>query len=92
MIYGAWLALIGVLVSRIAGTTAAWVTMAALPGLAVAALVAIERESAVIDAVRAWRHLRRARLDTRERLRRDRTELADVLDSVQRWLDTEAAG
>ena len=55
-------------------------------GVAVAALFAIERESAVIDAVRAWWLLRRAHHDTRARLRRRRSELADLLDEVNRWL------
>jgi 1-acyl-sn-glycerol-3-phosphate acyltransferase len=91
VVYGLWFALIGYLVGQVAGTTVAWVTLAALPLLAIAALVAIERESAVVDAVRAWWHLRRAHLHTRERLRRDRGELAEVLDAVQRWLESEAA-
>jgi hypothetical protein len=43
-----------------------------------------------VDAIRAWAHLRRAHLHTRARLRRDRGELAEVLDAVQRWLDSEA--
>jgi hypothetical protein len=56
------------------------------PVVAFAALFAIERESAVIDAVRAWWLLRRAHQDTRARLRRRRSELADLLDEVNRWL------
>ena len=92
VVYGAWLATIGLLIARAAGTPAAWISVALLPALAVLSLVAIEREIAVIDAVRAWWHLRRARHDTRERLRRDRTELAEVLDEVQRWLESEVAG
>jgi glycerol-3-phosphate O-acyltransferase/dihydroxyacetone phosphate acyltransferase len=92
VVYGAWLAIIGATIWRLAGTAAAWVSLLALPALAVLSLVAIEREIAVIDAVRAWWHLRRARHDTRERLRRDRMELAEVLDDVQRWLESEVAG
>jgi hypothetical protein len=57
---------------------------------AVAGLFAVERESAVLDAVRAWFLLRRTSADTRERLRRRRSELADVLDEVNTWL-TESA-
>ena len=56
------------------------------------ALFAIERETAVIDAVRAWWLLRRAHRNTRARLRRRRSELADLLDEVNRWLWPEAAG
>ncbi len=91
VIYGLWFAVIGMAIRRFAGTPAAWASIVILPALALLALMAIERESAVIDAVRAWWHLRRARHDTRERLRRDRTELAEVLDEVQRWLESEVS-
>jgi glycerol-3-phosphate O-acyltransferase / dihydroxyacetone phosphate acyltransferase len=96
-VYGAWLAAIGALVWWMAGRTAAVATLVLMPALAVAALFAIERESAVIDAVRAWRLLRRAHHHTRARLRRRRSELADLLDEVNRWLSegggqTPAAG
>jgi glycerol-3-phosphate O-acyltransferase / dihydroxyacetone phosphate acyltransferase len=85
-IYVGWLALISTFVWWTVGGTAALVTIAALPLLAVTALFAIERESAVIDAVRAWWLLRRAHHDTQARLRRRRSELADVLDEVHAWL------
>jgi 1-acyl-sn-glycerol-3-phosphate acyltransferase len=90
-IYGAWLAAIAALAWWTAGRTAAVETLLLMPVLAVAALFAIERESAVIDAVRAWRLLRRAHHHTRARLRRRRSELADLLDEVNRWL-SEAGG
>ena len=57
-----------------------------LPFVALAGLFAIERESAVRDTVRAWFLLRRTKPGTRERLRRRRSELADVLDEVNAWL------
>jgi len=91
LIYTAWLLALG---------TAAWavgiphpivLTVVALPALAVAGLFAVERESAVIDALRAWFLLQRTRADTRERLRRHRSELADVLDEVNEWLTESAA-
>ena len=85
-VYGAWLAAVGTIVWWTAGRTAAVAAMLLAPVLAVAALFAIERESAVIDAVRAWWLLRRAHQDTRARLRRRRSELADLLDEVNRWL------
>lgn len=91
-VYGVWLALIAAAIWRIAGRSTAWAAIAVLPAFAILSLVAIERETAVIDAIRAWWHLRRARHDTRERLRRDRMELAEVLDDVQRWLESEVAG
>jgi 1-acyl-sn-glycerol-3-phosphate acyltransferase len=85
-IYAAWLAVIGAFIWWIAGRTPAIVTVLILPVIALAALFAIERESAVLDAVRAWRLLRRAHRDTPARLRRRRSELADVLDEVNEWL------
>jgi glycerol-3-phosphate O-acyltransferase / dihydroxyacetone phosphate acyltransferase len=91
-VYAAWLAAIGAIVWWMAGRrTAALVTLLLMPGLAVVALFAIERETAVLDAVRAWWLLRRAEADTRERLKRRRSELADVLDEVNRWLDSTVA-
>ncbi len=90
VVYGAWLAAIGALVWSIADRTAALAVMLLLPVVAIAALFAIERESAVIDAVRAWWLLRRARRSTRASLRRRRSELADLLDEVNRWLNPAA--
>jgi glycerol-3-phosphate O-acyltransferase/dihydroxyacetone phosphate acyltransferase len=94
LIYSAWLAFLAAAVWWVAGTRAALVLLAVLPAVAVAGLFAIERESAVVDAVRAWLLLRRTNPDTRERLRRRRSELADVLDEVNAWLTgtTEKAG
>jgi hypothetical protein len=40
--------------------------------------------------VRAWFLLTRTKADTRERLRRRRSELADVLDEVNTWLQENA--
>jgi hypothetical protein len=65
------------------------VTALLLPVLAFVSLLALEREAAVLDAVRAWLLLRRARPDTRARLRRHRSELADVLDQVNEWLNAD---
>lgn len=89
-VYGAWLMAIGAALWFTAGATVALVAVLLLPVLAVAALFAIERESAVLDAVRAWWLLQRAHRDTRERLKRRRSELADVLDEVNRWLEATA--
>jgi hypothetical protein len=87
-IYGAWLAIGGALAWWIWGRPAAIATVLLLPVVAVVALFAIERESAVLDAVRAWLLLRRARTDTRERLRQHRSEMADVLDEVNTLLSS----
>jgi 1-acyl-sn-glycerol-3-phosphate acyltransferase len=92
VIYGVWLALLASLVWWAGGTTAAAVSVLLIPVLAVAGLFAIERESAVLEAVRAWFLLRRARHETRERLRRHRSELAGVLDEVSQWLADKKLG
>jgi glycerol-3-phosphate O-acyltransferase/dihydroxyacetone phosphate acyltransferase len=89
VIYAAWLALLTAGAWWFAGPRTALVLLAGLPVVAVAGLFAIERESAVIDATRAWFLLRRTNPDTRERLRRRRSELADVLDEVNAWLAAE---
>jgi glycerol-3-phosphate O-acyltransferase / dihydroxyacetone phosphate acyltransferase len=89
VIYGAWFAFAGWIVWRLWGPAAAALAAALLPVIALLSLFAIERESAVIDAVRAWFLLRRARGETRERLRRRRSELADVLDDVYGMLNAE---
>jgi hypothetical protein len=86
-IYAAWLALLAYLAWWLGGTRAALFVLALLPAIAVAGLFAIERESAVLDGVRAWFLLRRTGAETRHRLRRRRSELADVLDAVNEWLD-----
>ena len=91
-IYAAWVAVLSAAAWWLAGTTAAVVTALLLPILAFVSLLALEREAAVLDAVRSWLLLRRARPDTRERLRRHRSELADVLDQVNDWLNTERQG
>jgi 1-acyl-sn-glycerol-3-phosphate acyltransferase len=94
VIYGVWLAALVLAAWLARGPVAAVLMAFVTPLLALAALFAIERESAVIDAVRAWLLLRRASGETRERLRRRRSELADVLDQVHDWMTTapEIAG
>ena len=81
---GAYVAWCGVLIAGLAwqwGATAAWIAAAVLPLLAVAALFALERESAVLDTIGGWWTVRRARSGT-QALRRRRSELADVLDDA----------
>jgi hypothetical protein len=85
IIYLTWLALLVGAVWMIFGGVAATAAAIVLPVVAVAALFAIERESAVVDAVRAWWLVRRAHTGTRA-LRRQRSELADVLDDAYEWI------
>lgn len=89
LIYGAWAAALSAVAWIASGRIAGMLTLLALPLLALVALAALERESAVLDTVRSWLLLRRARHETRERLRRHRSELADVLDQVNAWLAGE---
>ena len=86
-VYAAWLLLI-------AGSVAAWLgplyglgVAVLMPLAAVAGLFAIERETAVLDTVRSWLLLRRARHHSRARLKETRTELAGLLDEIYEWLN-----
>jgi 1-acyl-sn-glycerol-3-phosphate acyltransferase len=88
-VYGIWVIAFAAFAWNAAGPLAAALTVISMPALAVAGLFAIERETAVVDAVRAWWLLRRAHHDTQARLRRRRSELADVLDDVHTWLETQ---
>jgi 1-acyl-sn-glycerol-3-phosphate acyltransferase len=85
VIYAAWLALLIALVWMAMGPVTAAMAGVLFPVFAVLALFALERESAVLDAVRAWLVVRRARTGTRA-LKRERSELAEVLDEVYEWL------
>ena len=92
IVYAAWFVALAAAAWGLAGGRAALLLLTLLPAMAVAGLFAIERESAVMDAVRAWFVLRRTAPGTRERLRRRRSELADLLDEVNEWLAMEKAG
>ena len=85
LIYGLWLALFMVGAWRLGGTNAAIAMAVAIPVLAVVSLFAIERESAVFDTVRAWWSIQ-SRGETRDRLKRRRSEIADVIEEVRAWL------
>ena len=87
IIYAVWLGVLTAALWLKSGPLGALLGGVLIPIFAVAALFAIERESAVLDAVRAWLLVRRARTGTRS-LKRQRSELADVLDDVYEWLRT----
>jgi glycerol-3-phosphate O-acyltransferase / dihydroxyacetone phosphate acyltransferase len=88
-IYAAWLLVIAIAVGLPFGLAAGIGTALLVPGLAVAGLFAIEREAAVADTIRAWWFLRRARRQTRARLKETRTELAALLEEIYEWLSAE---
>ncbi len=91
-VYAAWLGLIVAVFWKGYGMTAGLLTAAALPLLAVAGLLALEREAAVFETARSWLMLRRARQQSRAWLKRARADLADLLDQVYDWLSAETPG
>jgi 1-acyl-sn-glycerol-3-phosphate acyltransferase len=88
-VYVAWLVLLSAMIWRLGGGLSAALALALLPGLAIGGLFAVDRETAVVDTARAWLFLRRARTQTRARLRHERAELAAVLDQIYEWLSAE---
>lgn len=88
-VYLAWLLVIVVIVWQLLSGAAAAICAIALPLIAVIGLFAVERETAAFDTARAWLLLRRARRQTRSRLKQARTELAVLLDEVNEWLSAE---
>jgi hypothetical protein len=88
-VYTVWLALIVLLIWRVLGMHAAAIGVALLPMLAIAGLFAIERETAVIDTVRSWLVLRRARHRSIAWLKQERSEIAALLEQVNEWLSAE---
>jgi 1-acyl-sn-glycerol-3-phosphate acyltransferase len=85
-VHVAWLLVLAGTAWWFGGPRVALVAAVMVPLVAVAGLFAFERESAVIETVRSWRMLRRAKAGTRARLREARSELADVLDETYGWL------
>ena len=90
IIYVVWIGGVAALAWLWKGPIAAAIAAIGLPLIAVGALFAVERESAVIDAIRAWTAIRRARFGAGILLRR-RSELADVLDEAYEWVTSRAS-
>jgi 1-acyl-sn-glycerol-3-phosphate acyltransferase len=88
-VYLAWLVGLVVLIWQVFGGRAAGAAALVLPILAVCGLFAVERESAMIDTARSWLILRRARGQSRARLKQERSEIAVLLDDVYQWLNAE---
>jgi glycerol-3-phosphate O-acyltransferase / dihydroxyacetone phosphate acyltransferase len=84
--YLAWVAAAAALAWSIFGAVAGVAAVLVLPALGVAGLFAIEREQAAWRTARSWLALRGTHPNTRQRLRRHRAELADVLDKVNAML------
>jgi 1-acyl-sn-glycerol-3-phosphate acyltransferase len=89
VLYLLWVVLLAWMAARSFGTPAGVAAAMLSPILAVAGMLAIERESAAWRTARAWLSLRGTHPDTRKRLRRHRAELADVLDSLYEALQRD---
>ena len=86
LLYGLWTAVFSGAAAAALGATAGIVTFFGLPLLAIAGLLAIERETAVWRTARSWFALRSTHPTTRNALKRHRAELATLLDQVGDWL------
>ena len=80
--YLVWIAAAAALAAASHGTLAGVAVALLLPALGVGGLYAIEREVSAFRTARSWLALRGTHPNTRDRLRRHRAELADVLDKV----------
>ena len=89
LIHAAWIAAIAASSGTRTGTAPAVAIGLALLALAILGTLAVERESAVWRTVRAFLALRRVPLRTRSALRRRRKALADALDDVRAWIESE---
>lgn len=86
LLYGTWIALLSGLAGWQWGTAGALAALVLLPGLAVAGLFAVERETSAWQTMRAWLGVRNARPATRRALKRRRAELASVMEQVYEWM------
>jgi len=90
--YGAWLGLISVATAWLLGRPAAFAVALGLPALAVGSLLAIERETEVVAAVRSYFLRRRIGARAAARFRREQEVLADLLDEAHAWLTASEEG
>jgi hypothetical protein len=81
-VYGAWMPILGAVAGAVAGWRIGVLVTLLLPVVAVGALLALERESAVIDATLSYMARRRAPARARRRLRDHRDDLADLIEGA----------
>ena len=86
MAYGVWISVLSALVWTQRGIAPALVIGGSLILLAFAGLGAVEREASVLRTVNAFLALRQTPLKARARLKRQRAELASVLEQVAEWV------
>lgn len=89
LIHAAWIAAIATLAGTRTGSATGVGIGLALVALAILGTLAVERESAVWRTVRGFFALRKMPLRTRSALRRRRRALADALDEVRGWIESE---
>ena len=87
LIYGVWMGLLAAAVGFAYGAATAPAAFFLLSILAVAGLFALEREAAVIGTVRAFLAIRHTPLKARAHLKRQRAEIATVLERAREWLE-----
>lgn len=91
LLYPLWVGGLAWAARRAWGGTWGVVTLSALPALAIATILALEREAAVIETVRGTLAAWRTRDDTEGRLSRQRVAIAALMDETYRWLQEESA-
>jgi hypothetical protein len=89
LVYALWVALLAGAAGAAGGWPLALLALVALPVVATTALFAIERETAVAEALRAWLATRRASRVARGRLARRQAEIADLLRAAYEWLEQD---
>ena len=87
LIYGGWMGLLAAAVGLAYGAATAPAAFFLLSILAVVGLFALEREAAVIRTVRAFLAIRHTPLKARAHLKRQRAEIATVLERAREWLE-----
>lgn len=91
VVHGSWVVAMAASAGWLVSPWLAPAVAVALPLLAVSGILAIERELAVIDAVRTWLALRRTSPQARMRLLQRQGELAALLDDAHAWVTRETA-
>ena len=86
MAYGLWIGLLATVVGVGRGWQVGLGSAGALTALAFIGLFAFEREAAVFRTVKAFLALRQTPLKARAALKRQRVELASVLERVGEWV------
>ena len=90
-IHGAWVGMLATAIGATLGSAWGIASLAVLPGVAVAGLIALERETSAWQTARSWVAARSAHATTMKALKRRRAELAEVLERIYEQLFAETA-